>query len=149
MVDWTLVFMKFEQKSYLFIQGNALENVFEMASVLLWHQFVNPSLAEMAHLVEILLMHYNDVIMGPMASQINSLTIVFSVVNSYADQRKHQSSASLPFVREFTGARWIPRTKGQSSGKMFPFDDVNMEHNDTFILYSHHRGCSGHGELEK
>ena len=30
-----------------------------------------------------------------------------------ADQRKHQSSASLAFVGEFTGDRWIPRTKGQ------------------------------------
>ena len=41
--------------------------------------------------------------MGAMASQITSLAIVYSVVYSGADQRKHQSSASLPFVREFTG----------------------------------------------
>ena len=39
--------------------------------------------------------HYNDVIMGAMASQITSLTIVHSTVYSGADQRKHQSSASL------------------------------------------------------
>ena len=44
-------------------------------------------------------LHYNDVIMGAMASQITSLTIVFSTVYSGADQRKHQSSASLAFVR--------------------------------------------------
>ena len=43
--------------------------------------------------------HYNDVIMGAMASQITSLTIVYSTVYSGADQRKHQSSASLAFVR--------------------------------------------------
>ena len=43
--------------------------------------------------------HYNDVIMGTMASIITSLTIVFSTVYSDADQRKHQSSASLAFVR--------------------------------------------------
>ena len=36
--------------------------------------------------------------MGAMASQITSLTIVFSTVYSDADQRKHQSSASLAFV---------------------------------------------------
>ena len=43
--------------------------------------------------------HYNDVIMGAIASQITSLTIVYSTVYSDADQRKHQSSASLAFVR--------------------------------------------------
>ena len=43
-------------------------------------------------------LHYSDVIMGAMASQITSLTIVYSTVYS-ADQRKHQSSASLAFVR--------------------------------------------------
>ena len=42
--------------------------------------------------------HYSDVIMGAMASQITSLTIVYSAVYSNADQRKHQSSASLAFV---------------------------------------------------
>ena len=36
--------------------------------------------------------------MGAMASEITSLTIVYSTVYSGADQRKHQSSASLAFV---------------------------------------------------
>ena len=36
--------------------------------------------------------------MGTMSSQITSLTIVYSTVYSGADQRKHQSSASLAFV---------------------------------------------------
>ena len=39
--------------------------------------------------------HYCDVIIGAMASQITSFTIVYSIVYSGADQRKHQSSASL------------------------------------------------------
>ena len=47
--------------------------------------------------------HYSDVIMGTIAFQITSLTIVYSTIYSGADQRKHQSSASLAFVREFTG----------------------------------------------
>ena len=42
--------------------------------------------------------HSDDVIMGAMASQITSLTIVYSTVYSGADQSKHQSSASLAFV---------------------------------------------------
>ena len=37
--------------------------------------------------------------MGAMASQITSLTIVYSTVYSDADQRQHQSSASLAFER--------------------------------------------------
>ena len=44
-------------------------------------------------------LHYNDVIMSAMTSQTTSLTIVYSIVYSGADQRTHQSSASLAFVR--------------------------------------------------
>ena len=44
--------------------------------------------------------HYDDVIMSEIASQITSLTIVYSTVHLGADQSKHQSSASLAFVWE-------------------------------------------------
>ena len=68
--------------------------------------------------------HYSDVIIGAMASQITSLTIVYSIVYSGAEQRKHQSSASLAFVREIypmnSPHKW-PVTR-----KVFPFDDVIM-----------------------
>ena len=57
--------------------------------------------------------HYNDVIMGAIASQITCLTIVYSIVYSDADQRKRQNSASLAFVRGIHRDRWIPRTNGQ------------------------------------
>ena len=50
-------------------------------------------------LVRDVALYYNAVIMGAMASQITSLTIVYPTVYSDADQRKHQSSASLAFVR--------------------------------------------------
>ena len=71
--------------------------------------------------------HYNDVTMGAMASQITSLTIVYSTVHSGADQRKHQSSALLAFVRGTH--RWpvISPHKGPVTRKMFPFDDVIMK----------------------
>ena len=70
--------------------------------------------------------HYTDVIMGTIASQITSLTIVYSTVHSGADQRKHQSSASLAFVRGIH--RWPGNSphKGPVTRKMFPFDDVIM-----------------------
>ena len=49
--------------------------------------------------------HYDDVIMGAMASQITSLTIVYSTVYSGADQRKHQAPRRWPLCGEFTGDR--------------------------------------------
>ena len=52
----------------------------------------------MGCLLRVLNLHYGDVIMGTIASQITSLTIVYSTVYSGADQREHQSSASLAFV---------------------------------------------------
>ena len=62
--------------------------------------------------------------MGAMVSQITSLTIVYSTFCSGADQRKHQSSTSLAFVR------WIHRWPVNSphkwpvARKIIPFDDV-------------------------
>ena len=70
--------------------------------------------------------HYNDVIMSTMASQITSLTIVYSTVYSAADQRKHQSSAALAFVG---GIHWGPVNsphKGPVTRKMSPFGVVIM-----------------------
>ena len=65
--------------------------------------------------------------MSAMTSQITSLTIVYSNVYSGADQREHQSSASLAFVR---GIHWWPVNspqKGPVTRKMFPFDDIIMK----------------------
>ena len=69
--------------------------------------------------MHIMLQHYGDFIMGVIASQIISLTIVYSTSYSDADQRKHQSSASLAFVWGIHRDRWIPRTNGQLRGKCF------------------------------
>ena len=70
--------------------------------------------------------HYSDVIMSTMASQITGVSIVSSTVVSGADQRKHQSSASLAFVWGIH--RWPVNSphKGPVTRKMFPFDDVIM-----------------------
>ena len=61
-----------------------------------------------------------------MSSQITSLTIVYSTVLSGADQRKHQSSASLAFVREIHRSPMNSQHKRPVTRKMFPFDDVIM-----------------------
>ena len=70
--------------------------------------------------------HYNDAIMGTIASQIASLTIVYSTDYSDADQRKHQSSASLAFVRGIHRGPVNSLHKWPVTRKMFPFDDVIM-----------------------
>ena len=71
--------------------------------------------------------HYSYVIVGGTASQIIRLAIVYSTVYSGTDRRKHQSSASLVFVRGIH--RWpvnFPH-KRPLTRKMFPFDDVIMQ----------------------
>ena len=96
--------------------------------------------------------HYSDAILGAMASQITSLTIVYSNVYSGSDQRKHQSSASLAFVRGVH--RWLVNAphKWPVTRKMFPFDDVilvgsdviydvegnTFSTNDSFCIKTHH-----------
>ena len=72
--------------------------------------------------------HYGDVIMGAIASQITSLTIVYSIVYSDADQRKHQSSASLAFVRGIHRGPVNSPHKWPVTRKMLPFDDVIMSY---------------------
>ena len=76
--------------------------------------------------------------MGAMASQITSLMIVYWTVYSAADQRKHQISASLAFVR---GIHWWPvnsQHKWPVTRKMFPFDDVIMHNcaSTRILIYS-------------
>ena len=73
-------------------------------------------------------MHYGDVIMGTIASQITSLTTVYSTVYSGADQRKHQRSASLAFVRRIHRGPVNSPHKWPVTRKMFPFDDVIMDY---------------------
>ena len=104
-------------------------------------------------------MHYNDVIMGTIAYQITSLTIVYSTVYSDADQRKHQSSASLVFVQgipgEFPaqmasnaenvsiwwrhhGARLLLSYQNVTSPCRFQFSD-----NEHYGVWNHSTICSG------
>ena len=73
-----------------------------------------------------ILVHYSDVIMSAMAFQITGVSIVYSTVCSGADQRKHQSSASLALVRGIH--RWPVNSphRGPVTRKMFFIDDVIM-----------------------
>ena len=73
---------------------------------------------------------YCDVIVSAIASQITSVSIVYSTVWSVTNQRWHQSSASLAFVVN------SPH-KGPVTREMFPFDDVIMQYIAvcTMVLY--------------
>ena len=85
-------------------------------------------------------MHYTDVIMGKMTSQTTSLTIVYSTIYSGADHRKHQSSASLAFVR---GIHLWPVNsphKWPVTRKVLPFDDVIMDWNYAPMNYAPYLG---------
>ena len=65
-----------------------------------------------------------------MASQVNGVSIVYSIVCSGADQRKHQSSAPLTFVLEIH--RWI----------MFSLDDVIMTYDKNAVKNVNFLGCT-------
>ena len=78
--------------------------------------------------------------MGAIASQITSLTIVYSTVYSDADQRKHQSSASLAIVWRIHRSPVNSPHKWPVTRKMFPFDDV-IEVTYTHLIYLLYACC--------
>ena len=80
--------------------------------------------------------------MSEIASQITSLTIVYSIVYSDADQRKHQSSASLAFVRGIHPGPVNSPHKWPVTRKMFPFDDVIMGVQSTWLSGPWRCGCN-------
>ena len=82
---------------------------------------VDDIIANVSHASNTISEHYNDVIISAVASQITSLTIVYLIVHSGANQRNHQSAASLAFV---WGSHRLPVN---SPHKMLPFDDVIMK----------------------
>ena len=63
--------------------------------------------------------HYSDVIITATASQITSVSVIYSMVCSGTDQRKHEISASLAFVRGIH--RWLVNSlhKGPVTRKYF------------------------------
>ena len=97
--------------------------------VLFWLSLVN-----FTHAFQGYFTHYSDVIMGAIASQITSPTIVYSTVYSDTDQRKRQSSASLAFVRGIHRSPVNSPHKWPVTRKMRPFDDVIMLHLVAMIL---------------
>ena len=99
----------------------------------------------LSHTGQLINSHYNNVIMSAMAPQISSLMILYSTVYSDADQRKYQSSASLAFVREFTGDQCMTHTKGQWRGKYSSW----WRHHDPFINIAQWFQTKNDGQLTR
>ena len=70
--------------------------------------------------------HHSDVIMSAMVSQITGISTACLTGCSSVDQRKHQSSAPLAFLKGIHWRRVDSPHKGPVTQKMFTFDDVIM-----------------------
>ena len=118
-VNWTLrnkLQSNCIRNSKIFIQENAFENViWKMSAILSWPQCVKFMAVSL---------HYGDIIMGAITTQITSLTVYCD-----ADQGKHESSASLAFVWGIHRGPVDSLHKWPVTQKMFPFDDImNYKH---------------------
>ena len=76
-----------------------------------------------------------DVIMAVLASQITTVSIIYSTVCLGEDQRKHQSSASLVFARGIH--RWLVNSphQGPVTRNMFPFHDVIVTYLSLIVAF--------------
>ena len=83
--------------------------------------------------------HYSDVIMSTMVSQITSLASVYLTVHSGRDQRKHQSYSSLAFVRIIHRRPVNSPHKWSVTRKVFPFHDVIMKYLVEYTIWKRKR----------
>ena len=72
------------------------------------------------------IIHYIDVIITTMASQISSLTAVYSTVYSDADQKKTSKLRVTDLCVGNSPGPVNSSHKGPVTREMFPFDDVIM-----------------------
>ena len=89
--------------------------------------------------------HYGDVIIFTIASQITSLTIMYTTVYSDADQSKHQSTAALAFVRGIHRGPVNSPHKWPVTRKIFSFDDVIMIAADAMAPFQYKNRLSRSG----
>ena len=99
-----------------------------------WIPFTKGKFSMSWHCV-VSVVHYDDVIMSAITSQITCLTIVYSTVYPGADQSKHQSSASLVFVWGIHRRPVNSPHKWPVTRKKIPFDDVIMANNHSSSRY--------------
>ena len=88
-------------------------------------RFFELHISTMTAILQTITFHYCDVILGAMASQITSLTIVYSRVHSSADKKIIKAPRHWSLWDEFTGHRWIPH-RWPITRKMFPFNESSF-----------------------
>ena len=111
-----------DQRGLSLLCGSHFGNVWPLASNYAETMGTQKSLIVcmlMVFITEQVVAHYNSIIMGAMASQITSLTIVYSTVYLGTDQRKCQSSESLAFVRGIHRSPVNSPHKGPVTRKIF------------------------------
>ena len=96
-----IMFWRFTATGYF----QTAQQLSKMSHVFSWHIILKTN--------AVICYHYNDVIMGAMAPQITSVSIVYSTAGSGRDQSNITVSRHWPLWGEFTDDRWIPLTKGQ------------------------------------
>ena len=102
-----------------------LYEVYFTASLLLGYVWDDNSIFD--RFIPFIHSHYCDVMMGTIASQVTSPAIVYLIFHSGADQRKHQSSASLAFVLGIRRGPMNSPHKWPVTWKMVQLDDVIMQ----------------------
>ena len=84
--------------------------------------------------IYIYIYHYTDVTMNAMASQITGLSIVYSNICPGADQRKHQTSTPLTFVR---GIHRFPAQRASNAENV----SIWWRHHDICVCKLSHICC--------
>ena len=111
-----------------FFQAGVLVHIYNDGSVLVSHSGTEMGQGLYTKIIQVALgaFHYDDVIIGAIAYQITSLTIVYTTVYSDADQRKTSKFRVTGLcVGNSPGTDEFPAQMA-SNAEMFPFDDIIM-----------------------
>ena len=124
MADVATIWLDWRHAGHCRHMGNSYEISRNCSYAELCHAKV-PTRVMMIHYYVInVVSHCSDIIM---ASQITVVSTVCSAACSGTDQRKHQSSAWLAFLRGIHRSPMDSPHKGPVTRKIFPFDDVIMK----------------------
>ena len=121
-------FITFTQNVTHYFEGSCCEQLYEYIS------------SSYSLIYQDVIVHYSDVIMDTLGSQLTSLTIVYATIYSGADQRKQQSSAALTFAREIH--RWLVNSpqKGPVTRNFFSIWWPHHEYLQLQSIYAHFAG---------
>ena len=115
---------------YVALWGDELRNNWWVTSILHFIIFFSGAPQTWRHNIH----HYDDIIMTTVSSQITSLAVVYSIVYSGADERKHQTPRHWPLCGEFTGTGEFPAQRA-SNAENVPIWWRHHDYNITVMLW--------------